>query len=374
VALLLAGGAIGVQRGGDKDVEAATLIVTATANEPEPVLSSQLTTELTSLAGHDHGEISLVHPSGGRALPGPTVVLTPMRGEDKETDSDLASDRIAENLQTLSTHLSHIKSTSAGLDLLTGLVHAGADRHKHTIYVLSSGLSTVAPLDWRKLGWGFPTQTVIDTLRRQGNLPDLRGHDVIFTGLGLTAPPQQPLTTPERRKLKTFWLTLCTQSGGRCTTDDTAADTGKSPSGNAATPTVPIDPPCTYTPNPGPPTLSLSNALLGFAGDSSVLPTKANQVLKPIAASIKAGDRVRIVGHTADYGPLPGQYQTSEDRALAVRHRLLQLGASPAAVITYTGVGPDDPVPHVPAKDPANRRVTLESTHVLISAPACLRS
>jgi len=372
--LLGTGITIEAQRGGQKDVDVATLVVTATANEPAPAMSSQLKNELTDLAGHKDGEISLVHPAGGRAVPGPTVVLTPMRGNEEETDKGFRASKITDNLQAVSDDVSGIKSTSAGLDLLTGLVSAGENHRNHTIYVLSSGLSTVAPLDWRKLGWGFSTQAVINTLRRQGNLPDLHGHDVIFTGLGLTAPPQQALTTPERTKLRTFWLTLCTESGGHCTPDDTAADTGKSPTGDAATFTVPIDPACTYTPDPNHTVLSIPDSLLGFAGNSIMLPPKADQVLRPIAAGVKAGDQVHIVGHTANSGPLPGQYRTSQQRAIAVLHRLLQLGASPAAVITYAGVGPDDPVPNVPGTDPANRRVTLVSTHLLIAAPACLRS
>lgn len=362
-------------RGSHKDADLATFLVTATANEPTPLLSMNMTRDLTSIASHDDGEILFLHPDQGRAVPGTSVKLTPMRDSlHKETNPDLAASKTNDNIQTASQVLNKIHSSNPGLDLLTGLVAAGDQHERRTIYVLSSGLSTVAPLDFRKLGWGFSTDVVIQDLRRQGNLPNLHGHDIIFSGLGLTAGRQPPLTVPERRKVTDFWTTLCFDSGGQCTVDDSAADSGAAPNGDAPTWIVPIDPPCTYSRSPGHTTLSLSDSLLGFAGNSTVLPANGDRVLKPIAAAIKAGDHVHIVGHTANYQSLSGQYTTSRGRALAVLARLRQLGASPSAVFTIDGVGPDDPVPNVPATDPSNRRVTLDSTHALMAASACLRS
>src|SRR3954471_14966368 len=155
------------------------------------------------------------------------------------------------------------------------------------------------------------------------------GWHVLFTGLGATAGDLQvPLTKPTRDALKAYWMEICkaaTAPGGSCKVDDSPLDFVPA-IGHADMPVINVPGISSVVGPDGRITTTLTNEALGFAPDSAVLSSDAQELLRAISAEIAAKiaqqpDRaITIRGYVAD--PIDstpaGRQQTSDDRAMAV--------------------------------------------------------
>ncbi|MGH3781059.1 MAG: OmpA family protein [Pseudonocardiaceae bacterium] len=239
-----------------------------------------------------------------------------------------------------------------------------------TIVVIDSGLQTTGALRFQDQDGALLNASpdeVIEQLRRTQQLPNLTGMRVVFTGLGDTAPPQQPLPAPARTGLVALWTKIVESAGGN-------ADVKQAPLPG----TRPRDglPPVTIVPvaersiGPLPSVTVLRDGTVGFVPDQAVLkdPAAARAVLADYAKAIKNGRRALLTGTTASDGTPEYRRQLSEKRADAVRDLLVDLGA-PADRISIRGLGSDFPG-YVPDRDaqgnldpiPAaqNRQVIIE--------------
>lgn len=97
----------------------------------------------------------------------------------------------------------------AALDLAARSV--GDATGPKTIVVIDSGLQTAGALRFQDQDGALLNANpdeVVAALRRMQQLPNLAGMRVVFTGLGDTAPPQQPLPAPARTVLVTLWTKI----------------------------------------------------------------------------------------------------------------------------------------------------------------------
>lgn len=102
---------------------------------------------------------------------------------------------------------------------------------------------------------------------------------------------------------------------------------------------------------------------LRFAVNSPRLDPESSEQLAPLAASLKdePAVRIRIEGHTDDFGSPEANLWLSERRAEAVRDMLIEVFAIEAGRITAVGFGATQPVlpNNTPEARARNRRVEI---------------
>ncbi len=241
-----------------------------------------------------------------------------------------------------------------------------------TIVVIDSGLQTTGALRFQDQDGALLNANpdeVVDLLRRTQQLPPLNGMRVVFTGLGDTAAPQQPLPAPARAVLVTLWTKIVESAGGK-------AEIKQAPLPNTRTlnglPPVTIVPVAAQSIGPLPSVTVLRDGTVGFVPGQAVFrdPDQVRAVLTDYASAIKNGKRALLTGTTASDGTPEYRLQLSQKRANAVRDLLVSLGA-PADRISSRGWGSDFPG-YVPDRDPQgnldpipaaqNRQVIIELT------------
>jgi outer membrane protein OmpA-like peptidoglycan-associated protein len=241
-----------------------------------------------------------------------------------------------------------------------------------TIVVIDSGLQTTGALRFQDQDGALLNANpdeVVDLLRRTHQLPTLTGIRVIFTGLGDTAAPQQPLPAPARAALVALWTKIVESAGGK-------AEIKHAPLPSTRTldelPPVTIVPVAAQSIGPLPSVTVLRDGTVGFIPDQDVFrdPDQARAALAEYARAIKNGKKALLTGTTASAGTPEYRLQLSQKRANAVRDLLVSLGA-PADRISTRGLGSDfsgyvpdhdqqgnlDPIPAA-----QNRQVIIELT------------
>lgn len=320
---------------------ALTIAATATSHEPAPS-----TSRLSGMLG-DHARAALYPGDGAvtvlvQGRQPVTVDLTPMRGDQVESnptdklineaigkvDPALAAGAGTDGLDTLKVYDQALQVSPAG----------------STIAMITSGLSTVAPVDLTQAGdWIDNPDQFVRTIR-PADLPDASGRNVIWYGLGYADPAgvQASADPAARQALHTIWAGICKAShAATCTVIDGPAGTQPATATNSV-PTVALRTPQTACVG----TTDLSADVL-FSSDSPALSPKADQVLAPIAhtlASCPAGTRITAYGHTAQVPGHANGRPLSQARAQNVLDRLRALGAPDTVIGQAIGLGDSQPI------------------------------
>ncbi|MGH3936706.1 MAG: OmpA family protein [Pseudonocardiaceae bacterium] len=241
-----------------------------------------------------------------------------------------------------------------------------------TIVVIDSGLQTTGALRFQDQDGALLNANpdeVIELLRRTQQLPNLTGMRVVFTGLGDTAAPQQPLPAPARAMLVALWTKIVESSGGKAEVKQAPLPSTRTMDG---LPPVTVVPVAAKSIGPLPSITVLRDGTVGFIPDQAVFrdPNQARDVLADYAREITNGRRALLTGTTASAGTAEYRLRLSQQRADAVRDLLVSLGA-PADRISTRGLGSDFPG-YVPDRDPQgnlepipaarNRQVIIELT------------
>ncbi|MGH3915432.1 MAG: OmpA family protein [Pseudonocardiaceae bacterium] len=332
--------------GGDRVV----VLATGTVHEPRPMLTDRALAELRAAANSTNvsdgpagvGSVALVSTADGRFSP--PLALTPRRANGAVEHGLQRDTLIEDNLRRVSDTVVAMTASRPGLDLLQGIDDAIAGSDHGVLILVSNGLSTQGGFDLRQVGWDAEPEYLVTQLRERGLVPDLSGWRVLFTGVGGTAGDQPPLPKPTRDKLAAYWTAICQAAAAdSCEVDDTRFDR-TAPVPGPEMPIVPIPDISSVTGPSGEVTTTISDRVLGFAGDSAVLSPAALELLRDTAARITAkltsgpGAVVTIRGYTADPpGSTPqGREQLSRDRAQAVADALATAGI-PNKIVTIGG-------------------------------------
>lgn len=319
-----------------------TIAVTATAAEPAPwgpVLAERALDHAVRAVQRGGGQVSVV--SGGHVE---TVDLTAMRDENEvEQDRETARATVTASLPRLEQVLVSARPGADGLDLLATYRRAlEASASGATVLLVSSGLQTADPLNFRVLGWGFDIAAVVADLVGRGLVPDASGRHVQFLGLGVVHGTQPLLALPNAAKVVALWQALCQASNAAsCTvlTDDLPR---RGPVSDQPVPLVPV----TVTPTACAGSVSVPDAV-SFGPNSAVLLPTADAVLVPVAEELRrcpAGRQATFTGHTAQV-PGGGDGQAlSVRRAEAIRARLAQLGVPAFVLGDALGAGSSRPL------------------------------
>jgi outer membrane protein OmpA-like peptidoglycan-associated protein len=210
-----------------------------------------------------------------------------------------------------------------------------------TVVLVDSGLSTVAPLDFRQRGLlDAPPAETVDALRANNALPGLQGETVVLAGLGDVAEPQPALSPAQRSSLVALWTAIATAGGASCVAVVDEPRGGDAPSDAPAVSVVDVPPPPTIT--PGQATALPDDNSVGFQPDTAEFRDRnaARAVLTPFAQFLTESPsrRIALTGTSARAGTEAGQVDLSTRRAEAVKALLVELGA-PADRISTRGVG-----------------------------------
>jgi len=351
------------------------LAVSGRANSPEPGLPSSV----------QQAAISVVAGAADQKVQ-PKFTVVDVDGRPTVAGSDTyrtdAGNAIAAQddqnafLSGLGKAVSGVRAQSPEVDVLGALGLAARSvqgSRPGTVVLVDSGLSTVAPLDFRQQGLlDAPVADTVAFLRDHQALPNLSGSTVVLSGLGDTAAPQPPLDTAQRTELVNLWKGIAQASGAACVAVVDEPRAGDAPSDVPPVSTVTVPPPPTIT--PGKATALPDDGSVGFQPDTAEFRDRnaARGVLAPFADFLKQGPtrRLALTGTSARAGTTASQVALSTQRAEAVKALLVELGASPGQITTkgvgsqfpgyVNDIGPDRK--QLPGPASVNRKVIVEPT------------
>ncbi|MGW0946047.1 OmpA family protein [Streptomyces sp. NPDC002623] len=332
---MVAGGQVGCAGKSGQPEQQVVVISTGTATEPTPTLSDGIRETLQGIAESESGGKADIFESES---PTRTVVhLTPLRRNGQTENIDARREKlIKENLDKATDAVNDLKASTAGMDLLEGISLAvrayndSADTPR-TLVVISSGLSTRGAVDLRQVTWQKEVKELVKELKSRDLLPQLSGWHVVFSGLGETAGAQPTLPQPIRDTLERYWLSICTASGAQpCSVDNSPRDK-QPPAATVPEPIIPVDPIKSIQGPHGERKLVVSDSLLGFAGNSAVLPPSSQSTIESVADKIadqfgkdQRKSVIKLTGFTADPpgSTAAGCKRLSQQRADAVSKAL----------------------------------------------------
>jgi OOP family OmpA-OmpF porin len=318
--------------------EPVALAIGARSNSPEPSLSANVTATMNSALGA-HQAITIVRLDGS-----PQVVFSqafnPQGANSQMAKADMNTyvsnlNQILAGTQQTATD---VRAQAPQADVLDALAVAASEVPRGgNVIVMDSGLQTTAPLNFTTGLLNDDPQTIVDYLKSAGELPDLRGRHVYFSGLGWTASPQPTLDVNNRNKVVAIWARLAMAAGASCVNAAPNADTEEAVPGR---PPVAIVTPPPSAPPPGAcSTTDLGDANnVGFDFDSTTYrdPGGAHATLQKLAnVMLRTGESLTLTGATSSEGT--GQYnlQLSLERATAVKSTLVGMGIDGSRITTH---------------------------------------
>lgn len=324
------------------------------ANSPRPVLAAapRAVVANTLDAG---GTVSVIRVSA-RPVIDDDLQLRPVEGTPEGRAAI-----VRKNLHRIDTAITE-PATSNGSDVLeaitlaTGQLRATSATHP-AIVITDSGLSDSGRLQFTTPGMLGADPTEVATFLSSAHaLPDLTNITIYLSGLGYTAPPQQPLDGPQRTKVVDIWTQILRTAGASVIID--AAPNTAAPIDTDHT-VATIDVPA---PPAQPPTCTAheiifdAQSAVSFIPETNTFidPDAAAQALTPIAQwlAAKPARTATIRGTTAnDRSPAQRLHALGQTRADAVHAFFIDHGAR-ASQLTATGVGADFPEYLEPDLDP----------------------
>jgi outer membrane protein OmpA-like peptidoglycan-associated protein len=359
---------------GDKPepTDALAVVVGAHSNMPGPTLAGKaLTVRERALVSQAY--VAIVVADGLPFISGhPGYLVT------RNSNSEIQRRDRERNRRLMDAQLSDAKAQTPETDLLGALDVAAraissAPGH-HTIVAVDSGLSTVAPLDFRTPGlFDSDPAELATSLKTARQLPDLSGVDVVFQGLGDTAVPQAEIGRPQRTSLIGIWTAIAKAAGASDVKVEASPLTAKPQPGLPPVSPVVFDNGMSCAGS----VVTLTGGDVAFIPDSADFKDRAAAaaVLGSIARQLTGGRATAtLTGTTAAVGDKAGQVALSQQRAQAVAALLVSLGV-PGDRLTEVGLGSTFPgfVPDhdasgnlIPAAAARNRKVTIELSGISI--------
>lgn len=342
------------------------LAVGSHANAPAPKIDAALTDLVreTVKAGH---MFSLIRIDGASK-----VAFSEQFASDAGNDVALNDDvdtYVTKVEQAIETD---VRAQAPEVDVLTALTHAAANTAPGgNVVLIDSGLQTKAPLDFREMIDAEPAD-VVEQLRRQQLIPDLKGRKVLLSGLGYVASPQREPDLRLQRNIIAIWTEIAEAGGASCVAPDPRVKPEPAPEGVPAVSVVPLPTtPVTFSPCRQSDLNDGNN--VGFVRGTATFrePGPARATLTKLADTISKDHlRVKLLGSTSSEGEPETNLRLSQDRAEAVKRELVALGA-PEGSITTEGRGEqwkgrvDDTAPDgtlLPGPAARNRKVIAELT------------
>lgn len=313
----------------------------ATAEQPQPVLGAAGEAAVRAGVESDRGRFTLVVAG----LPDRTVTLDLVARRERagrpEVEHGPRRGELVDALVADARRAVGAIAAPTGEPNLLQAIADGARGAPGTLLVLDSGIATADPVDLGAWDWAADPVVIAEDLRDRNALPELRGWEVDFVGLGRVAGHQPALDLPQQRWLERLWTTVCATAGARrCTVDPSVASVDP-PLSTRSVPAVGIPQMETLSMPDGSVDFTFPDARLGFGPGSAELASEAGAVLQPVVDAFPAGGTVRVTGVVAFWGDEGYRQRLSSDRAAAVARWLVAHGL-PERAVEAVGVGAVD--------------------------------
>lgn len=325
--------------------DSVALVVGNTANSPAPKLTDEADKYLRNSLAKTDGTLKFylysATPSGTR------IQLDDLKlKKSGNVDSFVASS--AQTVKKIDTAIAQPASEN-GADYFNTIVTAGRavttspSVKQPLVLVIGSGLSDAQPLNFANgdLLHADPAD-VLAQLKAKGTIAqdDLRGVRIVWSGLGVTTSPQQPLDATEKRNLRNIYNAIFTYMGARLVTDDTAMAT------ESVKTDKPVAPVKVHGLSGGVVVYKFGENSIGFKPGTATIQdsAKANTALDGVVANYQKcpAAKLTIEGYTArPSGTVEATNDLSKARADAVKKLLVARGVSDTA-IAATGKGSSD--------------------------------
>lgn len=316
---------------------AIAVVIGDRANMPEPQLSTQDQTMLDdALLSNDM--MYVVSVSGD-----PQTVYQKHLKTACDGDAACTGATDSFNSGVLPTLVPYAKARAAEADTLDAILLAAQDLDESgvsgpkQIIVIDSGLQTIGDITLQSPGaFSVTASSLVAQLKATPDrLSQLKGISVLWQGLGTVFTPQHQIPVDDVTSMQAMWKAVL-GAGGATLKTEPSDDPNTAPiSGLPAVTSVSFAPP----PNSTPGCYRLREDQIGFLPGEAVLrdPAKAQQVLRPIAATLKSENiDATVIGTAA----LPGDewLALSKQRAQVAVQLLESYGVS-ADNLTPVGVG-----------------------------------
>lgn len=316
------------------------------------------TTAAIGKAAALYGTLSVLQVDGGGAAPRWLVDNLPLNNSSFEFDTLHYNQAVKRAPGCVERKIADTVPTAPGTDLGTA-IQVAADRlgggsGTKQLIVESDGLSNVGPIDLNGVIAQAAVDTAVARLDTEGYKPVLSGVDVSFNGLGVTSGAVT--SGPTVTWLRNYYEAVCKRAGGaQCAAP--AADQGAAANGVASRTSAPADPALAL------PAVSfeLTDSEVHFDADSTTITAAADGALQKVAACVKPGVTLTVIGHASSDGDAARNQALSDGRARAVAQRILQLAGDPTVTVDSFGVGSSEPKTAT-GDQPADRRVDVSLT------------
>lgn len=319
-------------------------------------ISSDFDTLITQAAGV-YSTLSVLWVGGEGETPTWAIDNLPLNSEEFPFDTKHYNEAVERASACVAAKVGAPTSTQPGTDLGTA-IQVAADRLAQAtgpkrLIVVSDGLSNTGPIDLTGLVATTAVDSTIAKLDSAGYRPDLTGADVVFANLGVTSigVTDGPAVT----WLKNYYGSVCERAGA-ATCETPVADQGSSGSTGPRA-GAPDDPDLSLPAVQ----FEFSESEVRFEPDSAIITAGADVALTQVAACLRDGSTLTVVGHSASVGDPAGEQSTSDDRAIAVANRILELAGHPVVTVNAFGVGATEPKSST-GQEPEDRRVEVSIT------------
>lgn len=325
--------------------DSVALVVGNTANSPAPTLTEEADKYLRNSLAKTGGDLTLniysATPSGQR------IKLSDL----KVKKSGNVGSFIKNSTKILDEVNGAIKKPAdeKGADYFNNVVAAGRSVttspsiKNPLVLVIGSGLSDTQPLNFANgdLLHADPIE-VLDELKQSGTVAagELEGVKIVWSGLGVTTTPQQPLDATEKRNLRNIYTQIFRYMGADFVTDDTVV---ASDSIRTDKTVIPVE---VNGITGGVMVYKLGENSIGFKPGTATIQddTTANTALDGVVSNYQKcrGAKLTIEGYTARPSGVADETDTlSKSRAEAVKKLLVARGVSADAIIAQ-GRGSSD--------------------------------
>lgn len=274
---------------------------------------------------------------------------------DKKIDKAKKKQIARGSTQQIMTAASSTAAKTPEIDTLSAIM-LSADTLQSTreeadksMIIYDSGMSTTGLLDFSAQNMiNEPADSIAAQLEELHAIPDLKGIDVIWVGLGQTCGRQTALTPDYKYKLKNIWQAILEKGGAKSVIFDTSpmsAEENTMDLPKCSTVPVVIEKlvPDDITDKKMPEVIKWGGkSPLNFEKNQAVFvdAAAAMEQMKPVAAYLAAnpGEKVYIFGMTATVGGGDLGIGLSKARADACKDILIQQGVSESQMAT-AGLG-----------------------------------
>lgn len=311
---------------------------------------------ITQAAGV-YGTLSVLWVGGEGETPTWAIDNLPLNNAEFEFDTKHYNEAVERAADCVALAIGDPVSTQPGTDLGTA-IQVASDRLAQAsgpkrLVVVSDGMSNAGPIQLTGVIATTAVDSVVAKLDAVGFRPDLAGADVTFAGLGVTSTgvTEGPAVT----WLRNYYTSVCERAGA-ATCDTPVADQGAA-GDTGPRPGAPEDPDLSLPAMQ----FEFSESEVRFEPNSAAILPEADAALAAVAACLQDGSTLTVIGHSAYVGDPAGEQQTSDERAVAVAGRIVELAGSPLVTVNAFGVGATEPK-SPSGQEPEDRRVEVSLT------------